>query len=147
MSPHHVDNGKSTYLAKYLNISTILYAPTVFFVKLSILFQYLRIFVPNRKGNMVLYVMIHLLICTTLVFYTCDVIIAIVMREPCEKIWAPNLHRGNCFDFQAVFRATGTFNMINDILILILPMKCIWDLQMEKRRKLMIMGIFGTGVS
>ncbi|KAG6993742.1 hypothetical protein G7Y79_00051g086620 [Physcia stellaris] len=36
----------------WTNVSAILYCPVVFLVKLSILLQYLRIFVPNRKGNM-----------------------------------------------------------------------------------------------
>ena len=114
-------------------------------MKLSILQQYLRIFVPNRKSNIQLFVTIHIVIWLTLAFYIVDFVLALIERKPCEKNWIPEL-KGTCFDIQGTFRYTGIVNVISDFVILFLPMRCIWKLQMETKRKAFVLGIFGMGI-
>ena len=130
---------------QYLNVSTILYAPTIYFVKLSILLQYLRVFAPSRQIHLYLWVGIHLCIWNSLAFYLTDTIIAIVMRDPCEKLWDPKPNSPPCFDIQGSYRATGIFNVVSDFTILVLPMPCLYSLQMPLRRKLWIVAVFATG--
>ena len=53
---------------------------------------------------------------------------------------------GHCFDATASWKASGVFNVLSDFAILILPMPTVWTLQMSLRRRLLIMGVFATGL-
>ncbi len=128
-----------------VNVHSIIYSFTVFFIKLSILLQYLRIFVPNRKGNMAMFLTIQVVIWSHLVFYLLDIAFFLGLCSPRRKIWQPWLPNGHCFSSDIWNMASGMFNAISDVLILVLPMPCLWGLQMPLKRKLITMGIFATG--
>ena len=117
----------------------------IFFIKLSILLQYLRIFAPTRKGNMFIYVGAHICIWSSLAMYLVETVFEIDICTPREKIWNPLLDTGHCFDIYATFQATGIFNVISDFAILILPMPSVWKLQMSFKRKILMTAIFATG--
>lgn len=128
-----------------VNVTSIVYSVTVFFIKLSILLQYLRIFVPNRKGNMAMFLTIHLIIWCNLLFYLLDVAFFIGLCNPRRKVWQPWLPGGHCFSSDIWNMASGTFNAVSDFTILFLPMPCLWKLQMPLKRKMITIGIFATG--
>jgi hypothetical protein len=115
-------------------------------IKISILLQYLRIFVPSRKGNMVLFVAIQFLIWTILLFYSIGTAFDIFMCSPREKIWNPLMTTGHCFDTTILYQSSGFFNIITDFLLLILPMIPIWKLRMPLKKKIMMIAIFATGL-
>ena len=131
-------------ITQWVNLTAILYGFVVFFVKLSILLQYLHIFAPTRKGNMFIYVGVHLCIWTNLIFYILGIAFNIAMCSPRKKIWDP-LMEGHCFDYNANYQASGIFNVISDFAILILPMPCVWKLQMPLKKKILVTAIFATG--
>lgn len=106
----------------------------------------MRIFAPNRTVNLVLYVTIQLLMWTIGLFYVVDTGFLIGMCNPREKIWNRLMTTGHCFNANAVFQATGIFNLISDFAILIIPIFPIWKLQMPLKNKIMIIAIFATGV-
>lgn len=95
---------------------------------------------------MILYVAIQVLMGSIFLFYLVDTIFEIVMCIPREKIWNPLMTSGYCFDSNAAYMATGVFNVISDFSILILPMLPIWRLQMPLKRKIMMIGVFATGI-
>lgn len=128
-----------------VNVHCIIYSFTVFFIKLSILLQYLRIFVPNRKGNMAMFLTIQVVMWSNLLFYLLDIAFFIGLCNPRRKIWQPWLPNGHCFSADVWDMASGTFNAVSDITILILPMPCLWRLQMPFKKKLVTIGIFATG--
>lgn len=132
-------------LLYWVNLSSILYGPTIFFIKLSILLQYLRIFVPNRKGNMFMFVGVQACIWSLFLFYLVDTIFEIALCTPRKKIWNPLMTSGRCFNTDAAFQATGIFNVISDFVILGLPMPSLWKLQMPRRKKILMMAVFATG--
>ncbi|KAF6227624.1 hypothetical protein HO173_012153 [Letharia columbiana] len=130
----------------WINISAVVYGFVVFFIKLSILLQYLRIFAPTRKGNMFIYVGVHLCIWTNLVFYLTETVFEIAICTPREKIWNPLMTTGHCFSVDVTFQATGVFNVISDFAILILPMPCVWRLRLPLKKKILMTTIFATGL-
>ena len=115
-------------------------------IKESILLQVMRIFVPNRTGNTILYLTIQLLMWTIAVFYLVDTGFEIGMCIPREKIWNLLMTTGHCFNTNAAYEATGIFNVISDFAILFVPIFPIWKLQMPSKRKITIIEIFATGV-
>lgn len=131
---------------QWVNISAIVYGFVVFFVKLSILLQYLRIFAPTRKGNTFMFLGAQLCIWTTLVFYLVESVFEICICTPRAKIWNPLMQGGHCFSAYGTFQATGIFNAISDFAILILPMPSVWKLQLPLKRKFLMTAIFGTGL-
>ena len=130
---------------QWTNLSSIVYGPTIFFIKLSILLQYLRIFVPNRKLNMTLFIGVQACIWSILIFYLVDTVFEIALCTPREKIWNPLMTTGHCFNGYASFQATGIFNVMSDFAILLLPMPTLWKLQMPRKRKFLMMAVFATG--
>lgn len=129
----------------WVNISAVVYGFVVFFIKLSILLQYLRIFAPTRKGNMFIYVGVHVCIWSNLIFYLVETVFEIAICTPRKKIWNPLMTTGHCFSVDATFQATGVFNVISDFAILILPMPCLWRLRMPLKKKVLMTTIFATG--
>ncbi|KAI4213374.1 MAG: hypothetical protein LQ349_009283, partial [Xanthoria aureola] len=132
-------------LLYWLNISGILYGIIVTLIKVSILLQYLRIFVPHRKGNLPLFVAIHVVMSCIILIYSVETIFMIIMCLPREKIWNKLEPGGHCFNAHVAYMATGIFNVLSDFAILILPMVPIWKLQLPMRKKIMMLAVFATG--
>ncbi|KAL8800151.1 MAG: hypothetical protein Q9200_007339, partial [Gallowayella weberi] len=114
------------------------YAIIVAFIKVAILLQCLRIFVPHRRGNLPLFVSIHVLMWCNVMFYIFHVIFMTIMCLPREKIWNKLEPEGHCFNTYAASIASGIFNVLSDFAILILPMSEIGDFSYN----ITIMGIW-----
>ena len=71
---------------------------------------------------MKLYIAIQVFIWSNSGFYLLTFIFDIAMCSPREKIWNPLMHTGHCFNANAIYIASGIFNVISDFAILILPM-------------------------
>jgi hypothetical protein len=52
---------------------------------------------------------------------------------------------GYCIDIKMFFLALGILNMLNDVIILIVPIPRIIDLQLSKRLKASVIGIMLLG--
>ena len=125
------------------NLEEILYCPLMFITKLSILLQYLRIFVPNHTGK--LYYTVQFIIWFNLLFYIASTLAEIFGCIPRKKIWEPTTP-GRCVNTNVVVIATGAINIISDFSILVLPLSSIWGLQMPRRRKIALSAVFATGL-
>lgn len=53
---------------------------------------------------------------------------------------------GHCVNTNAWFISSGFFNIVSDFAILILPLRCIYALQLPTRKKIMMAMIFSTGL-
>lgn len=124
----------------------IVYSITIFLVKASILLQYLRVFVPNRKADWSLYIAIHLVLWTCFLFYVTILFLQIFACHPRERIWDLLITEGSCLDGEASSLATGIFNVLSDFAILILPMVPIVKLQLPLARRLLLIAVFATGI-
>lgn len=52
---------------------------------------------------------------------------------------------GTCIDTATFFLALGIINLLNDIVVLAIPIPHIWTLQMSKQRRLAVIGILLLG--
>ena len=120
------------------------YIVVITLIKVSILLQYLRIFVPNRRVNMPLYVGIQVFMWSLVVFYLVHLILTVTPCIPQRKFWDPFVS-GRCIDVNALYQSSGVVNVLSDFAILILPVKPILSLQMPLRRKISTIAIFATG--
>lgn len=122
-----------------------MYGFCIFFVKLSILLQYLQIFVPRKTRNM-MYLASHALIWTNLVFYLISTFLEIFACNPIAKAWNPLITTGHCINVLALNVAASSINSLSDLAILILPQVSIWRLQMSLKRKLQTSAVFLIGI-
>ena len=124
-------------------VQAILYCPLIFVTKLSILLQYLRIFVPNHAGK--LYYAVQFMIWLNLLFYIAVTLVGIFTCTPRKKIWESSTP-GRCVNTNVLEITTGTINVISDFSILMLPLNSIWRLQMPRKRKIALSAVFATGL-
>ncbi|KAL8729343.1 MAG: hypothetical protein Q9181_005041 [Wetmoreana brouardii] len=129
----------------YIHVSSVVYGVCIFFVKWSILLQYLQIFVPVRKTT-TMYLVSHALIWTNFIFYSVCTFVVIFPCSPIRKAWDPLASEGRCINMMALNVAASTINSASDIGILILPQISIWRLQMSLKRKVQVSGIFLVGI-
>ena len=130
---------------KLLYIVSIFYSPTAFFAKVSILFQYSRIFNPTGRGNLSLFLAIRITMISIFVFYFVRMFLDIFQCSPIEKSWNKSITTGHCYDFYAAYKASGIFNVVSDFAILIMPIPCVWNLHMPLRKKLLTSSVFALG--
>ncbi|KAL4921270.1 hypothetical protein BDW62DRAFT_142563 [Aspergillus aurantiobrunneus] len=129
--------------AKLANASQILYAPLIFITKLSIFLLYLRLFAPSRQGKA--YLATHLLIWSNLAFYLANFFLKIFQCIPRAKIWNKDIP-GHCININIPILVTAAINVLSDLMMLPLPIVCVWKLQLSTRKKLGVSAIFAAGV-
>ncbi|TVY20112.1 hypothetical protein LARI1_G001932 [Lachnellula arida] len=123
----------------WFNIASIEYGIEILLCKLTILMMYRRVFVPHRWGffDIVLRTFEAILI----FFYFSITVVKIFECNPRARIWNKKLH-GTCINIDTMLNSSGLFNMITDILILLVPIKSVWKLQMKKAKKLRVVLVF-----
>ena len=127
---------------KFSNYIEMVYCPTLFFIKTSIALQLIHIFAPTRHGAM--YWTCYLYIWLSLIYYSALLIAAIFACWPRAKLWDPLLP-GKCANINATLIVTAVINTISDLVLLFVPLACVWTLQMSSNRKWGISAVFATG--
>ncbi|KAK7757130.1 hypothetical protein SLS62_000677 [Diatrype stigma] len=111
--------------------------------KTAILLEWIHIFTPGRTRNTFFWTCWGM-IATNIVFYLACIIAAQFTCRPVRLNWL-GLH-GRCRDRRALDTSTTVFNLVLDILILALPQRIIWKLQMNKQRKIGVSIVFSVGI-
>ncbi|KAI1126629.1 hypothetical protein F5Y10DRAFT_244481 [Nemania abortiva] len=128
----------------------IVYTNTSFFqatigsIKAAILLEWTRIFVPAGTRNSFWWTC-QVVMWVNILYYTIVVTISAISCFPHEKIWHPNLP-GRCFNTKAFFVSNAVLNLTSDIIILALPHRIIWTLQMSRQKKMGASVVFGVGI-
>lgn len=127
----------------------ILYCVDLFLIKLAILLQLLRIFVPAHKRN-VLFWTCHALIWLNFIYYAVYVFLAIFLCRPVKLGWSSQVDpsaTGTCLDLRAAYITGAVINTASDVSIVLLPQPWIWNLQLSLNKKIGLCAIFFIGVS
>lgn len=121
-------------------IVLIFYVVTNGIVKLSILAFYLRIFTVSRRFTVLCW--INIVFCTALMI--CFVLVIVFQCTPISNAWvlAP---QGYCIDFNAATWAYSGVNVLQDLIVIVLPVMEVYALQMSLRKKIGVIMIFVLG--
>lgn len=122
----------------------MVYAPTVILIRLSIILQYLQIFVPNKQPFR-LYITAQVLIWVSAVHCILHLFLVVFGFSPRRKAWDPLVEGGSGIDMLALHISGGVQVAASDLAALILPQISVWRLQMTGRKKLQISAIFLVG--
>jgi len=69
-----------------------------------------------------------------------------LLCRPISSIWDFSV-KGSCGDHKSLDQYIATMNLVQDFIVIILPMPILWRLQMGIKKKLALSGIFGIGVA
>ena len=108
----------------------ILYPLCVTFTKLSILFQYRRLF-PREffQGTVKALIAIMVLWCVSVCFT------GVFICSPIKKAWMPTIP-GQCINLISFYYGLQIPNVITDLAILILPLREVYALRLAKGQKI-----------
>jgi hypothetical protein len=138
------------YLTKFLpqwaNTAQVIYCPLSFLVKISILLQYLRLFAPSRSANRAMFFGSWATIASTFTAYVIFVFWTLFYCTPRRMIWFKLIPGGKCHDVNNIILSQGAFNMVSDIVILLLPTASLWRLNVPLSKKIFITSMFATGL-
>lgn len=118
----------------------VMYGPTAFLTKVSLLWIMTRVFKPYRKAV----IFIYLFVVFMLAYYIPAVIVKIRICSPIKKFWIPSTD-GTCLDEAAIIMADAVISVVSDLIVLTLPLPLTMKLQMPFRKKMRVMAILGAG--
>jgi hypothetical protein len=122
-------------------ICEVLYLLTIGLVKLSVIFFYLRIF-PKKSFRTLCWLMIGFCTSSMLAF----ALVTIFQCRPISFAWDTGATReGNCIDYNAAAWANAGVNILQDILIVVLPINELRALQLGRTKKIGVYAMFGVG--
>ena len=108
--------------------------------KLSILCFYHRIF-PSVKFNRVVICVSALVIAWCLALVLC----VIFTCKPVQYLWDKSIPGGSCININYQAYGITAASFLTDLVILLLPLRPLFGLQMQLSRKMSIAGIFLLG--
>lgn len=130
-------------LSQIFYYTELLYLASVALTKISILLFYLRIF-PQKSLRKIIYFTIGLCIAYMVAFVLATALQCIPVRIAWEH-WDGE-HHGKCIDLNADAWCSAAGNIILDLIVILLPMRELKDLKMNRWRKFGVMLMFLGGL-
>ncbi|KAH9998195.1 hypothetical protein F4779DRAFT_622829 [Xylariaceae sp. FL0662B] len=127
----------------WFNVASIHYGITICIAKLAVLWLYRRVFSPHRWRPFD--IAIVFLITLLILFYTATNLVKIWECVPREKIWDTDIP-GTCIDTPMLLNVSGIFNTVTDFIILLLPVKAVWTIDMSPKKKVIVVLVFTFGL-
>ncbi|CAG8961554.1 hypothetical protein HYFRA_00006088 [Hymenoscyphus fraxineus] len=121
-------------------ISAILYFVVTTAIKISILLMYRRVFSVGSFRT-------HSLIVGALsvAWWLAGTIATIVSCIPIHRLWIGPSAGGYCFNFNIYWMAMGSVELLIDMAILILPIRMVLTLRLDRQHKILLVAIFLLG--
>ena len=130
-------------IAKWFNIGSIEYAVAICMTKLAVLWLYRRVFSPQRNNAFDSTILSLIIIFIS--YYGSTILVKIFECSPRSKI-ADKTIPGTCINLSMLINADGVFNTITDVIILLLPIKAVWKLNIKKQKKVIVILVFTFGL-
>ena len=125
---------------KYLVAISILYFGSVNLPKVAILALYYRLF-PNKHMRQAVRLTIAILVALTIATVTTG----LSSCRPFAANWNPQLPGAHCIDKEAFFRYGSIPNILTDIVILVIPVRTVWNLHTSTRLRIGLTVTFMVG--
>ena len=134
---------RSNIAIQNINTQQIIYMPAIFAAKAAVLLQLQSIFAKVRPSAR--WWIINILLVLNALFFTILFFLEIFECTPRKKIWEPTID-GTCINIERTFVATGSINVLDDLLILFLPLFWVWQLRTSTKNKVGIVFVFAAGI-
>ncbi|KAF2119433.1 hypothetical protein BDV96DRAFT_642458 [Lophiotrema nucula] len=129
----------------YFRLSSIFYNISMLLIKVAMLLQVLRIFVPRGSQSKTYYI-VYLLIWLTCLYYIATVFAMVFTCIPVEKAWKPWIP-GKCMSMGIIAMTTASVNLASDLAILALCQRVIWNvIKVDRKQRLKLSIVFCAGI-
>ncbi|POS74520.1 hypothetical protein DHEL01_v207087 [Diaporthe helianthi] len=127
----------------WLHIARIHYGVAICVTKLAILCLYRRVFsmYPRSTFDVTVIVMMVILV----LYYVATVIAKIWECDPRPRAWDQSIP-GHCIDTLMLVNVDGVFNALTDLIMVILPLRMVWNLKMKVTKKVHVVLAFTFGM-
>ncbi|KAF2113820.1 hypothetical protein BDV96DRAFT_578384 [Lophiotrema nucula] len=126
---------------KWFMIGAWMYTPLITACKLAVLSIYWRIFNNRKSARWIIGITAAVVICAN----TGVLFAAIFVCKPIQRSWDQTIS-GKCGNSTPSAYTSGAFNVLEDLVMLLIPLPFLSDLNMRTGRKLRLMAVFGLGV-
>ncbi|KEY66972.1 hypothetical protein S7711_05092 [Stachybotrys chartarum IBT 7711] len=133
-----------TSALKYFFALETIYLGLLCVIKVAIVCFYLRIF-PQKTFQRLGYVAISFIVLSTTVILSCTIMQCRPISFTWEG-WMSDERNDKCLDLTQLASTAAGFNILHDLIILILPLPYVYKLQVARRTKLGIMLMFSLGI-
>lgn len=113
---------------------------SIIFIKMTFLLQYYRLMEVSRMRHVVVGCMVLIVL-----WAVSQILVAFLQCMPLEAVWNPRVESKCVGNIAAVWYFNGIFNVITDFMIITLPIPKIWQLQMPRMQKIILVGVFMLG--
>ncbi|KAI2617909.1 hypothetical protein GGR54DRAFT_607399 [Hypoxylon sp. NC1633] len=114
-------------------------------IKAAIVLEWCRIFVPAGVRNKLFWTC-YAVAFLNFVASLANMLVLAFGCDPPQKYWNIFLE-GNCLDGNATAISASVVNLFFDLVILVLPQRVIWNLQLTLRKKLGVSILFAVGMT
>jgi hypothetical protein len=108
--------------------------------KMSILLVYLRIF-PVQRFQYAVYGLSAILVVHGILY----ALLTALQCLPIVSLWNRYITDRQCIGANAIVYSSGVLSSFEDVAILLLPVRQVWRLQIKRRRRVMLLALFGIG--
>ncbi|KAK7908916.1 hypothetical protein PG985_014794 [Apiospora marii] len=123
----------------------VIWGILVLLLKITILLQYLRVFVPHGSRNFTFWAS-HVLLYTNIVYYVAFTFLQIFSCSPREKWWDKTIMEGHCIDIFAVNVSGAVVCLVSDLAILCIPQGVVTKLNLPRSKIVGLCALFAIGV-
>ncbi|KAH6625218.1 hypothetical protein C7974DRAFT_196432 [Boeremia exigua] len=135
----NLDDGTFMPILRYFYIAWSTYVAILGLIKLSLIMFYLEVF-PTRSFKIAGWTLFWYITVNTLIIF----LLTIFACTPVAAFWDRDL-KGKCMDIQMLGYANSISAIVQDVLLVVLPMFYLQNLQMKKSRKLAVAVMFSIG--
>lgn len=132
-------NGFRLPLKAYFSAEPI-WALAIGLIKMSILLLYVQIFRPLRYMRHLAYGIGVFTMCWSIM----AILVFCLQCRPVQRIWDKAVP-GTCINAWLFFVISSAINVVTDFVVLVLPMRATWGLQLPIPQRISVMGIFMLG--
>ncbi|KAL2434364.1 hypothetical protein ABEF95_004783 [Exophiala dermatitidis] len=127
-------------LSKLLYASILVYNLGLFLVKISILYQYLRFFVQKSFRTAAWFLIVFIVVAGLAMLLTFS-----FSCWPLAFFWDKTVQSGHCINLIAFWFCVSALHIATDLAILVLPMPVLTRLQLPRKQKMTLIGVFALG--
>ncbi|KAI0467001.1 hypothetical protein F4859DRAFT_518620 [Xylaria cf. heliscus] len=124
------------YVLHIIYLGMVMYEATMATLKVSILSEWIQIFVPPKMRNTFFWTSVAII--GVNVAYYLSSILAVSLSCPTRATL--------CDRSSVIFICSAVINLLSDLTIFVLPIRAIWQLQLPRSKKISISFVFGLGL-
>ncbi|KAK3902459.1 hypothetical protein C8A05DRAFT_44114 [Staphylotrichum tortipilum] len=117
------------------------YITSILGFKLALLFSYLR-FLPIATYRVALYC----IAAACVMFHLSFLVVQINLCQPARKQWDPAVTWGKCIPGVPFYTSMASITILFDVTVMLLPFPVLLKSRIQRRKKLILLGLFGLGV-